>query len=413
MSTNVNHFSKSPESEIPPIITPILYKKKSVQEGLSTITIGKRIGKGGYGTVYLCHNDNGEELAVKCIKTKDFGIPSLIEASIMSVIQHPNLTNAYKIHATPQKLYILQQLAISDLRIYRMKNQINEDIYYKWICDIAQGLNCLHRYDIIHGDLKSSNILIYAGGRVKISDFTLSTDKKWKNNYKPCTPTHRPLEVWLGHKWSEKVDIWAFGCTVFEIVYGSTLFVNQNNDASINALIDWHNYLPRQYKSPDFSLSTRDVFHYTFSLPPSFNTSNPVNSLILSSLVILPEGRPSIVELMKSEIFVGVLDVTPIIINGPRVELSPKTHNRVKKILSNILYNNISIEIAYDIYTKLDGMINVHDRLKLITCAWMANKIVERINIPLSMLPFELYEILQMERIICNYLSYRLFCKML
>jgi serine/threonine protein kinase len=411
MSIDETSFSRSPESEIPPIVTPVLYNLQTKQKGVSTITLDKQLGKGGYGTVYLCRNENNEELAVKCIKTKDFGIPSLIEASIMSVTQHPNLAQALKIHSTPQKLYIVQELAISDLRVYRLNNQISEELCYHWVYDIAQGLSCLHRHNLIHGDLKASNILIYNGNKIKITDFTLSTNKKWNNNYRPCTPTHRPLEVWLGDKWDESVDIWAFGCTIFEIVYGATLFVNQNRDASINALIDWYNYLPRQYRSPDFSISKREVFHYTFSLPTSFNISNPQNSLILSTLIISPKGRPTIDEIMKNEIFTGRSTVPSTNISTPVTVLLPKTEAKVRKSLTNILTNKCTIELAYDLYTRLTGMINANDKIKLITCAWIAHKMVERENISLALLPFELHEILQMERIICNYLSYRLYCK--
>ena len=56
-------------------------------------------------------------------------------------------------------------------------------------------------------------------------------------------------------------------------------------------------------------------------------------------------------------------------------------------------------------------MVNANDKLKTIACAWIANKMVERNNISVNKLPFDLHEILQMERSVCNYLSYRLYCK--
>jgi len=229
------------ENTIPPVITPFVNKPTKKRGEISNITLDQVLGKGGFGTVYLCHDDNGNELAVKCIKTKDFGIPSLIEASIMSVIHHPNLTKALKIHSTPQKLYIIQELAISDLRIYRQNNHITDKLTIKWIHKIAQGLSCLHKHGIIHGDLKASNILVYPEHKIKITDFTLSTDKCWSKNYTLCTPSHRPLEVWLNEECNMPVDIWSFGCTIFELVYGKSLFVSQNKEQSVNALIDWYN----------------------------------------------------------------------------------------------------------------------------------------------------------------------------
>lgn len=411
MSINEGAFSRSPETEIPPIVTPILYNVKTKQKNINTITIDKQLGKGGYGTVYLCRDKDEQKLAVKCIKTKDFGIPSLIEASIMSVIQHPNLANAIKVHSTPQKLYIVQELAISDLRIYRLNNEIDQQLMCQWSHEIIQGLGCLHSHDIIHGDLKASNILVYPGNKIKISDFTLSTNVKWTNKYRPCTPTHRPLEVWLENKWDKSVDIWSLGCTLFELVYGTTLFVNQNKDASINALIDWYKYLPMQYRSHELFVTKNEVFHYTFNLPASFNTSDPLNSLILSLLAVSPKNRPSIEEVMNNDIFKEFPTSPSIIVSAPVTVLLPRTENKVRKSLSSFLTNKHSIELAYDLYTRLIGMINANDKIKLVTCAWIANKMVDKENISLNRLPFELHEILQMERIICNYLSYRLYCK--
>ncbi len=348
MSSDTYVFSRSPESEIPPIITPILYNLNKKRKGIKTITLDKTLGKGGYGTVYLCRDENEEELAVKCIKTKDFGIPSLIEASIMSVIQHPNLAKALKIHSTPQKLYIIQELAISDLRIYRLNNDISLDLCYQWIHGIAQGLSCLHRHGIIHGDLKASNILVYPGNKIKVSDFTMSTNKKWTNNYRPCTTTHRPLEVWLDHKWNQSVDIWSFGCTIFELVYGKTLFVSQNRDASINALIDWYSYLPHQYQSTELHVSYREAFHYSFSLPDSFNISLPINSLILSMIVIDPSSRPSIEDILKNELFNGYPTVPSMIISTPVTVLLPKTETKEGKNLGSILIKKRSKKLNYD-----------------------------------------------------------------
>lgn len=404
-------FSRSPDSEIPPLVTPMLFKYNKKRKGINTITLDKPLGKGAYGTVYLCRDENGEELAVKCIKTQDFGIPSLIEASIMSVIHHPNLSKAIKIHSTPEKLYIVQELAISDLRIYRLNNEITEELTYRWVHMICQGIRCLHKHDIIHGDIKASNILVYPGERIKISDFTLATNTKWRNNYRPCTPTHRPLEVWLGNTWDKSVDIWALGCTIFELVYGKTLFVNQTRDASINALLDWYNYLPVQYRYSEIYVSPREAFHYSFSLPDSFNTSSWINRLILSTLIIHPTHRPSIDKILRKDEFVSYPTVPSMVISAPVTVLLSKTETKLRKNLSYVLNDEITVELAYNLYSRLTGMINANDKIKMATCAWIAHKMVHRENISLSILPCELHEILQMERNICNYLSYRLYCK--
>lgn len=396
------------DGNIPPMITPVLPKTKP-KRPINTITIDKAIGKGAYGTVYRCYDESGEPLAVKCIKTKNFGVPSLIEASIMSVIHHPNLSKALKIHSSPKKLYIIQELAIADLRVYRSNNTVSRDQMIKWIYMIGEGIFCLHKYNIIHGDIKASNILVYGNGGVKITDFTLSTHTDWTNKYKPCTSTHRPLEVWLGNSWSKPVDIWAFGCTIYELVYGENLFVSQSKDSAINALLDWFNYLPKQYRGRDINIGYRDCFHYSFSLSGDFDISDSINKLIFTTLTLDPNDRPNIKTILDGDIFKGNVRVPTMIITTPVISLSPRIETKIRRTLGVYLKNEITIELACGLYCKLTGMINANDKIKLVTCAWIGHKIVERENISLMLLPCELYEVLGMEREICNYLSYRLY----
>ena len=328
----------------------------------------------------------------------------------MSVTHHPNLSKALKIHSTPEKLYIVQELAISDLRVYRQQHDIPEELSYRWIHMIAQGISCLHKHDIIHRDIKASNILVYPDNRIKLTDFTLSTNANWKNDYRPCTPTHRPLEVWLDNSWDKSIDVWAFGCTIFELIHGKTLFVSQSKDAFINALIDWYKYLPPQYKYAEICVNYRDIFHYSFSLPDSFNISSDINSLILSMLIV-DSNRPPIDTILKNELFISYPTVPSMVISTPVTVLLPKTETELRKNLSNVLSDNITVELGYSLYSRVVGMINANDRIKMITCAWIAHKMVHRENISLTILPCELHEVLQMERSICNFLSYRLYCK--
>lgn len=377
-------------SKIPSPIIPVLSK-----QNINVITLDKVIGKGSYGTVYSCHDDTNQELAVKCIKTKDFGIPSLIEASIMSTIHHPYLTKALKIHATSDKLYIIQELAISDLKVYQSNYPLSDEIKLKWIYMISQAISCLHKYDIIHGDIKSSNILVYPDNNVKLTDFTLSTNVKWVNSYLPCTPTHRPLEVWLNEKWDKSIDIWSFGCTIFEIAYNRNLFINQDKNESINAILDWYRFLP----NTKVNVNYRNVFHYSFCLPDSFDTSLPINNLIMA---LLKPNRPCIESVMKNELFNKYVILPSVIITTPTSILDGKIKNKFLAFTSN----ETVINMAYDLYSRITALDN--DKLKIVTCVWICYKLVTRQNLSLSILSCDLEEILQMERSVCNYLSYRL-----
>ena len=397
-------FSRSPDSEIPPIIHPVLSNNKNI------VTMDRILGKGSYGTVYLCHDNNsGQEYAVKCIKSKKLGVPALMECMIMSSIYHPNLNSAIKISFVSKKIYILQELAISDLKVYRRKNIISEDICHRWIFMLIQAVYCLHSNNIIHGDIKASNVLVY-DNRIKLTDFTLSTKSNWSNKHLVCTASHRPLEVWLGDKWDKKVDIWALGCTIYELIYGKNLFTSQNKDQSINALIDWYNYLPSQYKTDGLFLEHRDILYYSFDLPNSFNISSPINKLILSMLIIKSSDRPSINKILGNDLFDNTVEI-PIIINTPETSIDPRSEIKIRAYINKLLSNNIVRNIAIILCFKTIGMINTNEYVRLDTCAWIAHKLFYRETISLLSLKSEIHEIIQMERQICKYLSFRLCLK--
>lgn len=406
-----NNYSCTPENDIPPIVTPVLrnicIKKKESQ----IITLEKPLGRGGYGTVYLCTDENGEKLAVKCIKTKDIGIPSLFEASVMSTIIHPNINSAIKIHSTSEKLYIVQHLALSDLRIYRMNNEnIPLNKMVKWIWNICQGLKCLHNYDIIHGDVKTGNILIYDNGDVKLNDFNLSTKIEWDNKYKPCTSTHRPIEVWTGKQWGKEIDIWSLGCTVFEMVYGKTLFLNQNEDQSVNAILDWNNYMPQKYRT-ETNIKKRNVFYYSFRLPDEFSNSSEICKLIMKLLVVDSNERPKIRKIMNFKIFSEFKYTPSSTICNPVSKLNNKSKKKIFKKIRSLTSDKNVTDLAYNIYGQLGSMVNYSDDIKIYTCVWMSFKIVNRREITMNTFPFELHEILEAERTICNNLSYRICCR--
>src|SRR5207249_1559942 len=105
------------------------------------------------------------------------------------------------------------------------------DKLLKWSFGLCQGLWCLHENDIIHGDVKGSNVLLYKDDNVKLTDFNVSI-KLWHPHEtrtdRVGTMTHTCLEMLKKVEWSKPVDIWSLGCTLYEIAFGKLLFVSQN-----------------------------------------------------------------------------------------------------------------------------------------------------------------------------------------
>lgn len=216
----------------------------------SKIKLEKKLNEGAYGSIYSCTDEHGNLLAAKCIRSGKFGISEILEANIMATMKHPNINSAISIQAKSAGLYIVQDLALSDLAKFTRKTHANtricgEDLK-RMIFNVIRGLAFFHENNMIHGDMKASNLLYYSNGEVKITDFSFSAkvwDQSTKFNHPVGTSTHRAPENLQKREWSYPLDIWALGCTIFELVYGMSLFPYQGeiqtDEKMLLCLYDW------------------------------------------------------------------------------------------------------------------------------------------------------------------------------
>jgi len=93
---------------------------------------------------------------------------------------------------------------------------LDDPNFIKWIIyQIAFGLYTLHSNNIIHFDIKPSNILINKVGGIFIIDFGSAIFKG--ENYYSYTSSHASPEFLINHVNDEKYDIWSLGITMIEL----------------------------------------------------------------------------------------------------------------------------------------------------------------------------------------------------
>lgn len=378
---------------------------------MSQIKIMKKLGKGAYGKVYSCTDNNQKEMAVKCISIENnSGIPCIIEPILMRSIEHPNINKAINIYFNQHKLYLFQELAKSDLLDWILTNVKNTDTTHikKWLFDILQGMYCLHKNKIIHGDLKASNILLFPDNNVKITDFTLSSIMGWKNNHMISTSTHRAPEVWLGQEWDESVDIWSLGCTFFELVYKNNIFPYQGSsseDAYINCIIDWNKFNPED--NYNASINKSNIKYKTYFLPKDFDLQHPLNKIIMKMLRYEPSSRITIKDILEDDFF-GKTELSSYrILEIPSKELNPEYKEQFKIIINdhNLPNSQRLLDLSYNMFCKLYKYKTISEQNKIITCLWISYKLIH--GYP-PYIHNDIKNILVYEKLICNYLSFRL-----
>lgn len=195
------------------------------------------LGTGSFGTVLLSYYEN-ELYAIKSISKSKIHKNEL--SHIMSekeILMEMNSPYILKLFGTCQTknelLFITEALENGDLyqAIYDGEKLTHLECAF-YGAGIIMGINYIHSKNIIYRDLKPENIMISENGYPKIIDFGLS--KKILNT-NTCdtlcgTPEYLAPELILGSGYDNKVDIWAFGIILYEMICRITPFYNKTTD---------------------------------------------------------------------------------------------------------------------------------------------------------------------------------------
>jgi len=193
----------------------------------------EKLGFGAFSEVFLYKNekiiDNKKSIVVKVIKDKYFNY-CLKELNILKRLDKCN--NEYIIKFLGYQLYKKTLLFFFEywhMNLYKFYKNIMYGIndIIKISYQLFRALEFIHSIDIIHTDLKPENILIDSKNiNIKLIDFgsTLEKNKISYNNFYICTRYYRPPEVIYKLYFNEKIDIWASGCIIAELIMVKPLF---------------------------------------------------------------------------------------------------------------------------------------------------------------------------------------------
>jgi serine/threonine protein kinase len=336
---------------------------------------GKVLGHGSYGKVFEVEDKFKNLLAVKiCSLDKHF---NPLEASIMNSYIHPNINRSILTLVIDRKIYLFQARAVSDLlqetRNYKIRS-IRK--LFKWCLQVARALFVLHKDGIIHGDLKANNILLFNNDEVKITDFSLSKLVTKKTNSIVHSTPYRPLECFLGKEVDQKADIWALGCTFYEIAYGSRLFQTQKDEQKkpyINALLDWARRKPMNKEKIDMEFFKEDF--EPFKLSNSFNEKkfSTFNDLILKMLTVDKERRISIEEVLQHPFFNNAIVENFFFLDFPTRELSEKEKSLLMDLETGM--DQEEKKAISKIITRFEEELSEHD---FFTLRLLVKKIFDR-----------------------------------
>lgn len=205
---------------------------------LGMFEIGRPLGKGKFGRVYLARERNSSFIcALKVLYKSELqhgsGVEKQVrrEIEIQSNLRHPNILKLYgHFHDSKRIFLILEFAGKGELyKHLRRENRFPEWKAAQYIAQMASALRYLHRKHVIHRDIKPENILMGIHGEIKISDFGWSVHAPNNRRATLCgTLDYLPPEmIKPGSKdnwYNEKVDLWSLGVLTYEFLVGEAPF---------------------------------------------------------------------------------------------------------------------------------------------------------------------------------------------
>lgn len=193
-------------------------------------TLGRLIGKGAFGKVYLAkHNlTNGSKVVLKSSRRNDANLAREIHHHRQFL--HPHIARLYEVIVTENLVWLVLEYCPGDeLYNYLLKQgPLPVDKVQKIFTQLVGAVAYIHNKSCVHRDLKLENVLLDKNENVKLCDFGFTREYEGKANYLQTfcgTVCYSAPEMLRGEKYAgEKVDVWSLGIILFALLAGELPF---------------------------------------------------------------------------------------------------------------------------------------------------------------------------------------------
>lgn len=228
---------------------PVTTTSSLIGKTIGPYRVESRIGVGGMGVVYKAQDARLERFtALKCLPLEHVADEMarerfINEAKAASRLDHPNICGIFDIGELDDgQLYIAMPYYDGSTLAKLIKNgPVNHLEAVNIIHNVAQGLSVAHKNGIVHRDIKPANIMITQDGGVKILDFgvaKISGVEMTGTGVSVGTAAYMAPEQLTGSEVDQRVDIWALGVVLYEMLTGQRAFQGDNVYAMIYAIIN-------------------------------------------------------------------------------------------------------------------------------------------------------------------------------
>lgn len=208
-------------------------QKPKIKWSLNDFDIGKPLGKGKFGNVYLAREKRSKFIvALKVLfksQLQSAGVEHQLrrEIEIQSHLRHPHVLRLYGYFHDKTRVYLILEYAPQG-ELYKelqKANRFDDKRAATYIAQMAHALQYCHKKRVIHRDIKPENILLGLKGELKIADFGWSVHAPTSRRNTLCgTLDYLPPEMIESRPHDEKVDLWSLGVLCYEFLVGKPPF---------------------------------------------------------------------------------------------------------------------------------------------------------------------------------------------
>ncbi|XP_074318831.1 wall-associated receptor kinase-like 1 [Silene latifolia] len=229
-----------------------LFTSKELEKATDQFNADRVLGRGGQGIVYKGMLSDGNLVAIKKHKIgsnsplEDF----INEIAILSELNHRNIVKLIGCCLETDVPLLVYEF-VPNGTLSKFIHDPQEEFPITWgmrlqiALDVAGALTYLHYASskpILHKDVKSSNILLDAKYRAKLSDFgtsrSIAIDQTHLTTRVQGTFGYLDPEYFQSSKYTEKSDVYSFGVVLVELLTGKKAVVQTESDNG-RSLVSW------------------------------------------------------------------------------------------------------------------------------------------------------------------------------
>lgn len=209
------------------------------------------IGQGAMGVVYKAKDPLIDRIvAIKTInldfaedEKEEYEGRFYQEAKAAGRLSHQNIVTVFDVGRSGDIAYIaMEYLQGRELRDILNDERLPVEQSLDIVVQVAQGLAYAHEHNIIHRDVKPSNIMVVRDGHVKITDFGIarmeSASVRTQTGMVLGSPKYMSPEQVTGKHLDQRSDVFSLGVMLYEMLTGQVPFAGENVNAIMYQIIN-------------------------------------------------------------------------------------------------------------------------------------------------------------------------------